>query len=190
MARPRSDDKRNAILFAATQVFAERGLGAPTSAISVAAGVAEGTLFIYFKTKDDLLNAVYREIKLELADAMMSGFPRKKSVHSKLQHIWDCFTRWGVANPEQCRVLTQLQISDRLTKESRAAGFAPFAEIETMAQDAISQHILREIPLEFISATMDTAAQTAMRFMTSDPANADTYRTLGFDMFWKGIIRK
>jgi AcrR family transcriptional regulator len=190
MARPRSNDKRNAILLAAAKVFAERGLGAATSAISVAAGVAEGTLFIYFKTKDDLLNALYREIKLELADAMMSGFPRKKSVHARLQHIWNCYTKWGVSNPEQCKVLAQLQISDRLTQESRIAGLAPFAEIETMAQDAINLHLMRDIPLEFISATMETSAQTTMRFMTTDPASADRYRTVGFDMFWRAITKK
>jgi AcrR family transcriptional regulator len=190
MARPRSDDKRNAILVAAAKVFAERGPGAATSAISAAAGVAEGTLFLYFKTKDDLINALYCEIKLELADAMMSGFPRKKSVHTKLQHIWDCYTKWGVSNPEQCRALTQLQISDRLTQKSKDAGLAPFAEIETMAQDAIDQRILRDIPLEFISASMETSAQTTMRFMASDPAGADRYRTLGFDMFWRGITKK
>ncbi len=51
MARPKSEDKRNAILDAATRVFAERGLtAAPTSEISRRAGVADGTLFTYFKT--------------------------------------------------------------------------------------------------------------------------------------------
>ena len=79
MARPKSEDKRNAILDAATRVFAERGLtAAPTSEISRRAGVADGTLFTYFKTKDDLINALYREIKLELADAMMSEFPAQE----------------------------------------------------------------------------------------------------------------
>jgi AcrR family transcriptional regulator len=190
MARPKSDSKRNAILLAAAKVFSKRGLGAATSAISAAAGVAEGTLFLYFKTKDDLLNALYREIKLELADAMMSGFPRKKSVHTRLQHIWDSYTKWGISNPEQCKVLAQLQISDRLTQASREAGFVPFSEIETMAQDAIDQHILRDIPLDFISASIETQAQTTMLFMASNPASADRYRTLGFDMFWKAIAKK
>src|SRR5712672_503691 len=73
MARLKSEDKRNSILSAATKVFAERGLAAPTVAITAVAGVAEGTLFTYFRTKDELVNALYREIKLELADAMMSG---------------------------------------------------------------------------------------------------------------------
>jgi hypothetical protein len=50
MAKPKSEDKRNALLSAAVQVFAERGLGAPTAAIMSAAGIAEGSLFTYFKT--------------------------------------------------------------------------------------------------------------------------------------------
>src|SRR6202142_4676740 len=108
MARPRSEDKRNAILDAATRLFAERGLtAAPTSEISRRGGVAGGTLFTYFTTKDDLINALYREIKLELADAMMSEFPRKKSVHTRLRHVGGSYVNWGVNNPEQRGVLTQ-----------------------------------------------------------------------------------
>jgi AcrR family transcriptional regulator len=104
MAKLKSEDKRNALLTAATQVFAEHGLGAPTSAITKAAGVAEGTLFTYFRTKDDLVNALYRDIKLDMADAMMSGFPRKTSVRHRLQHIWNHYVDWGVANPASHRV--------------------------------------------------------------------------------------
>jgi AcrR family transcriptional regulator len=79
VARPKSEDKRNAILDAATRLFAKPGLAAaPTSEISKRAGIAEGTLFTYFESKGDLINSLYREIKLELADAMMSGFPSKE----------------------------------------------------------------------------------------------------------------
>jgi AcrR family transcriptional regulator len=58
MAKPKSENKRNAILSAAIQVFAERGLGAPTAAITSAAGIAEGSLFTYIKTKDELIKRV------------------------------------------------------------------------------------------------------------------------------------
>ena len=50
MAKSKSEDKRNALLSAAVQVFAEPGLAAPTAAIMSAAGIAEGSLFTYFKT--------------------------------------------------------------------------------------------------------------------------------------------
>jgi AcrR family transcriptional regulator len=187
LARPKSDDKRNAILSAATQIFAERGLGAPTSAISGLAGIAEGTLFTYFKTKDDLVNALYREIKQDLAGAMMSGFPRKRSVRSRLQHVWNCYTTWGISHPRQRKVLTQLQLSSILTPQSREAGSAPFAEIETLGEDAIEQRILQNIPMAFVAATMDASAQTTMDFMASNPKESDWYRDLGFDMLWNSI---
>jgi AcrR family transcriptional regulator len=191
VARPKSEDKRNAILDAATRVFAERGLtAAPTSEISKQAGVAEGTLFTYFNTKDDLVNALYREIKLELADAMMSGFPRKKSVRTRLQHVWESYLNWGVMNPEQRRVLSQLQVSGMLSKQSLEAGSAPFVEMQDMIRGAIEQHILRaDLPIELISKMLAASAEAAMDLIVSKPAMANKYRNGGFEIYWAGIAR-
>jgi AcrR family transcriptional regulator len=191
VARPKSEDKRNAILDAATRVFAERGLtAAPTSEISKQAGVAEGTLFTYFKTKDDLINALYREIKLEVADAMMSGFPRRKSVRTRLRHVWDGYLNWGIANAKQCKVLAQLQVSEVLTKESRDAGGAPFVEFQIMIRDAIERRILRaDLPIELISKTMAALAEATMDLIVQKPAMANKYRNSGFEIYWAGIVR-
>jgi AcrR family transcriptional regulator len=190
MARPKSEDKRNAILSAATEVFAERGLSAATSAISTAAAVAEGTLFTYFKTKDELINALYREIKLELADAMMSDFPRRASVGERMQHVWNHYLTWGINNPGQQKVLQQITVWGGLTKESKHAGVAPFVEIEKMAAAAVAQHVFVDRPLEFIAAAVTALADTTMDFMRRDPKQADLYRKSGFEMLWAGITRK
>jgi AcrR family transcriptional regulator len=190
MARAKSEGKRNAILAAATEVFAERGLAAATSAISNAAGVAEGTLFTYFKTKDELINALYRAIKLELADAMMSDFPRRASLRARLQHVWDRYARWGVANPLQHKALQQIVVWSGLTEESKCAGVAPFLEIEKMAQDAVTQHLFLDRPLEFIAATLSAMADNTIEFMRRSPKQADLYRNAGFEMLWAAITRK
>jgi AcrR family transcriptional regulator len=183
MARAKSEDKRNAILSAATEVFAERGLGAATSAISHEAGVAEGT-------KDELVNALYREIKLELADAMMSDFPRRSSVRRRFQHVWNRYAEWGIANPQQYKVLQQITVWGGLTEESRRAGVAPFLEIEKVAEAAVAEHVFLDRPLEFIAATMNALAETTIQFMRRNPPNAEMYRTAGFDMLWAAITRK
>src|ERR1700733_2914559 len=99
MARPKSDDKRNAILAAATQVVAEQGLGAPTAKIAKVAGVAEGTLFTYFATKGELLNRLYLELKLELREAMLQAVPKTNSARNRLRHAWQQYVRWGVSYP-------------------------------------------------------------------------------------------
>ena len=191
MARPKSEDKRNAILDAATRVFAERGLtAAPTSEISKQAGVAEGTLFTYFKTKDDLINALYREIKLELADAMMSDFPRKKNVGTRLRHVWDRYVNWGIANPKQRKVLAQLTVSEALTKESRDAGGAPFVEFQIMIRDAIDGRVFRhDLPAELISQSLAALVEATVDLTVSNPSKANKYRDTGFEMFWHGITK-
>jgi AcrR family transcriptional regulator len=191
VARPKSEDKRNAILDAATRLFAERGLtAAPTSEISKQAGVAEGTLFTYFKTKDDLINALYREIKLELADAIMSDYPRKKNVRTRLQHVWDRYVNWGIANPKQRKVLAQLQVSEILAKESRDAGSAPFVEFQIMIRDAIEKRVFRnDLPVELISKSLAALVEATIDLTVSNPSKANKFRDGGFQMFWAGITK-
>jgi AcrR family transcriptional regulator len=191
MARPKSEDKRNAILEAATRLFAERGLSAaPTSEISKQAGVAEGTLFTYFKTKDDLINALYREIKLELADAMMSDFPRRKSIRTRLRHVWDRYVNWGIANPNQRKVLAQLTVSEVLTKESRDFGAAPFVEFQIIIGDAIEQRLFRnDLPVELISKSFAALVEATMDLTVSKRSKAKQYRDSGFQMFWSGVTK-
>jgi AcrR family transcriptional regulator len=152
---------------------------------------AEGTLFTYFKTKDDLINALHREIKLELADAMMSGFPRKKSVRIRLRHVWNTYVNWGMANPEQRKVLAQLQVSGMLSKESLEAGSAPFVEMQNTTRDAIERHILRaDLPIELISKMLAAVAEATMDLIVLKPAMANKYRNGGFEIYWAGIARK
>jgi AcrR family transcriptional regulator len=191
VARPKSEDKRNAILGAATRLFAERGLtAAPTSDISKQAGVAEGTLFTYFKTKDDLINALYREIKLELADAMMSDFPRKKNVRTRLRHVWDRYMKWGIGNPKQRKVLAQLQVSEVLTQESIDAGSAPFVEFQTMISHAIEQRLFRnDLPVELISKSLTALVETTIDLTASNPSKTKHYGDSGFQMFWSGVTK-
>jgi AcrR family transcriptional regulator len=192
VARPKSENKRNAILDAATRLFAERGLAAaPTSEISRRADIAEGTLFTYFRTKDDLINSLYREIKLELADAMMSDFPRKKNVRTRLRHVWDRYVNWGIANPKQRKVLAQLQVSEVLTKESRDAGSAPFVEFQTMIRDAIDGRVFRnDLPVELISKSLAALVEATIDLTASNPSKANKYRDSGFQVFWAGITKQ
>ena len=73
MARPKSDDKRSAIIAAAIHVIVKEGLSAPTATIAREAGIANGSLFTYFETKADLYNQLYLELKAEMAGAALEG---------------------------------------------------------------------------------------------------------------------
>src|ERR1700724_3725471 len=119
MARPLSEEKRTAILEAATEVVALLGVSAPTAKIDKEAGVAEGTLFTYCANKGDVLNRLYLELKMDLRDAMMAGYPAGKSLVDRNRHVWDRFVGWGSAHHLKRRAMRQLAVSDRITEESK-----------------------------------------------------------------------
>jgi AcrR family transcriptional regulator len=188
--RLKSEERRNAIVSAATEVVAGRGIGASTAAIAAAAGVGEGSLFTYFKNKDELLNFLYCEIKLDVANAMMSGFPRRVSVRSKLEHVWNRYVSWGVENPSQNRALRQIEMWSGLTDKSKAAGSAPFIEIRQMAEEAGEKRLLRDVPPELIGVAVAALAQMTMELVGTNPEKALEYRQAGFEMVWGAIARK
>ncbi len=76
MARPKSEDKKLALLEAATTAIAQSGIAASTAVIARNAGVAEGTLFRYFATKDELINELYLHLKHSLCQSMIARLDR------------------------------------------------------------------------------------------------------------------
>ncbi len=120
MARPKSEDKKQALLEAATAAFAQSGIAASTSAIARSAGVAEGTLFRYFATKDELLNELYLAIKLRLVRTMIAGLdPDEKRPKENARNIWNSYIDWGVRNPMEHKAIRRMALSERITDETR-----------------------------------------------------------------------
>jgi TetR/AcrR family fatty acid metabolism transcriptional regulator len=69
--KPAAGDKRDAILKAATRVFAQRGFfNAQVADVAKAAGVAAGTVYLYFRSKDDLLVSLFERT---MRDAIAEG---------------------------------------------------------------------------------------------------------------------
>jgi AcrR family transcriptional regulator len=190
MARPKSEDKRSAILNAAVQLMAEQGESAPTSRIARLAGVAEGTLFTYFATKDELLNQLYLSLKNDLKEVMLASYPKKANVQTRARHTWESFVDWGVGNPQKHKVMALLGMSDRVTAQSKATGMQAFAEVSAMIRECIASGALRDQPPAFVSAILEALANTTMNFMMRHPAHAERYRASGFQAFWNAVSKK
>ena len=69
--RHKSDEKYRKIIAAATKIFAQKGFfKAKVSEIAKEAGIADGTVYIYFKHKDDILISLFEEKMQEVLDNM------------------------------------------------------------------------------------------------------------------------
>jgi len=190
MARPKTGDKRAAILRAATKTIAEDGIGASTASIAKAAAVAEGSLFRYFPDKDKLLNELYRELKVDMRSAMIAGFSSTGSLRNRIQHIWNAYVTWGMESPAKRKAMMQLSVSDRISGQSRREGQAGFEDATEAMQQFVAQGKLNGLPPAFASDLLLAMAETTMASMVANPAKAEEYRSAGFEVFWSAAAKK
>lgn len=173
MARPKSEDKKQALLEAATVAFAQSGIAASTSAIARSAGVAEGTLFRYFATKDELLNELYLAIKLRLVRTMIAGLdPDEKRPKENARNIWNSYIDWGVRNPMEHKAIRRMALSERITDETRRQVKESFPELNEMCQLSVKEIFLSEAYRAFGDALFLSLAETTIEFASHDPQRA------------------
>ncbi|HEY6788282.1 MAG TPA: TetR/AcrR family transcriptional regulator [Trebonia sp.] len=187
MARPRSDDKRAAIMSAATRVIAAQGLGAATAMIAKEAGVSNGSLFTYFDTKADLLNQLYLELKTDMGAAALGGLPAGGDVREQMLHMWSRWLHWATAHPEKRRALAQLEVSDEITVSTHQAVSQALTGIAGILERSRENGPMRDVPLAFVVGLANALADTTIDFIIRNPDDADEHGRAGFDALWRMI---
>ncbi len=138
MARPKSEDKKQALLEAATQAIAQSGIAASTAVIARNAGVAEGTLFRYFATKDELINTLYLHLKQDLCQSMIMELDRSiTDAKMMTRFIWNSYISWGLNHPARHRAIRQLAVSEKLTKETEQRADDMFPELRDLCHRSV-----------------------------------------------------
>jgi len=188
MPRPRSDDKRNAILAAATRIIVTQGLGAPTVLIAKEAAVASGSLFTYFETKSELFNQLFLELKTEMALTAMKGFPEGAELREQLLHVWKNWMNWALSFPEKRRAMAQLGVSGEITPATRATVSKAMAPITELMQRARETGPMRTASMAFVLTLINSVAEATMDFIAQDPANAKKHSKGGFEALWRMVV--
>ncbi|MCU0120527.1 TetR/AcrR family transcriptional regulator [Pseudomonas sp. B2M1-30] len=184
MARPRSEEKRLALLIAAAEAVAEHGLaGSPTSLIAKKASVAEGTLFRYFPTKEDLLNELYFYGKQSLCEMLMRDYQSKASFRDRFQGLWNSYIDWGLANPQLSHAVNQLSLSSMIRPETLTRLEGLFPDMEVGLKFAESEEFGGRA--DFAEAIFTALAETTMSFASREPSEAMFYKNSGFAALWK-----
>src|SRR5689334_9737095 len=128
--RRRSGDKRDRILKAAVKVFARNGFYATrVSEVAKAAGVADGTIYLYFKSKDELLVSLFEDRVERLLSFMKDDLPRHKHASDKLRRVIEMQLGLFEGERDLAEVITViLRQSTKLMKEFAAPRFTSYLE--------------------------------------------------------------
>jgi len=145
--RPPIADKRKAILRAATEVFARNGyFNSKVADIARAAGVADGTVYLYFKSKEEILHSIFdrsvesaiKEVRRQLKTI---SDPREKLRRIAHLHL----ERLGADRDLAVVFQVELRSSTKFMQEFSAAGFAEYLNmIRTTFEEGQRARVFRQ----------------------------------------------
>jgi TetR/AcrR family transcriptional regulator, fatty acid metabolism regulator protein len=130
-AKSKENDKRARILDAAVRVFAEHGFfGATVAGIARAAGVADGTIYLYFKSKDDVLLRLFDEKMTELLGEAKAAAAQEGSASARLARLVQLHLTLVEKDPELARVLiVELRQSTQFLKAEGRQKLAAYLDV-------------------------------------------------------------
>src|SRR3989442_3346974 len=99
-------DKEARIRAAALALFREKGFAATTTRqVAERAGIATGTLFLYVKTKEELVDFVFAGEIAAVVDAAFATLPRRGDVIARMMHVFGALYDFYAADLALSRVL-------------------------------------------------------------------------------------
>lgn len=124
-------DKRVAILRAATVVFARNGyFNSKVSDIAREAGIADGTVYLYFKSKEEILHSIFDRSVEEALGAAKERVKRISDPREKLRQIAHMhLERLGADRDLAVVFQVELRGSTKFMEEFSAAGFAEYLSL-------------------------------------------------------------
>jgi TetR/AcrR family transcriptional repressor of multidrug resistance operon len=81
------------------------------SAVASEAGVATGTAYVHYESKEDLVLATYLDVKTELGEAVLVGYDADAPPAERYRHLVFRAYEHMAAEPERARFLTQMEES-------------------------------------------------------------------------------
>jgi AcrR family transcriptional regulator len=180
-------DRAAAVRRALRRLVAEHGFhGASMSAVAAEAGVATGTAYTHYASKDELVLAAYRETKSELAAAATSGLDRATGPAERFKLLWLAAYRHLAANREHALFLLQVDCSpyrDEAHETALAGGADPL--LREAASPDIAERLL-PLPLEVL---YELGLAPAVRLAASGIELGDEQLGAVAEACWRAVTR-
>lgn len=168
-------------------LVAERGFhGASMSAIAALAGVATGTAYTHYGSKDEVVLATYLETKAQLGAAATAGLDPDAAPAERFCSIWLGSYRHLAANPEHARFLLQVDSSPYRTRAHEAALAQEGDPILEQAADPAMTAQLLPLPLEVL---YELGLAPPVRLAANGTELSDADLKASADACWRAISR-
>ncbi len=182
-------DKQKELLAAALKLFVEFGFhGTATSKIAKEAGVANGTLFHYYKTKDDLIMSLYIAIKMQMSDEVEQLIDRNADFKTQFKAQFAGAISWSIAHPDGFNYIQQFYNSPYSAMLKSEEIQQKMAETCFQIQHAVDTKILKSLPVDYIFTIVSSHTFGLNQYLKNNSFSENEQKQIisdSFEMIWE-----
>ena len=182
-------DKRGKLLDAALELFETRGFdGVAVPEIAREAGVATGTLYLYFRDKAALVNALYRHWKTVYNDMVLAPLPDGLLIRDRFTTYWQRMTDFALRYPRAARFMDLHHHGAYLDEESRALSRRYAHVAQAFIAEARAAGAIRDLDPTLVVALMWGAATGLVKFASQGAMTLDAGSSTAMEeALWRAI---
>lgn len=171
--------KRAVIIAAVIEVVAKHGFhGASMSMIANCAGVAAGTAYLHFESKDHLMREAYKELEQRWLSAVMNEYPSQRSVRQRFSHLADRLIRHCMLFPAELLFVDQF-LSSPYRRSACADDVLPGVGLRSVVRlfrEGMENRTLKKMPQAMLLALACGPAIQVLRAHTAGSVHLNDAR--------------
>jgi AcrR family transcriptional regulator len=187
--RVKDDSKIEGIYKATLTLVKERGLAGITMCdISKAASVATGTLYIYFKNKEELINALFFECRQQSACHYFAGLDSASSFEERMQRVFTNIIAFKMKHFEVSAFLEQVYHSPFICTTDLKKKQKALNPLLDLVNEGIEANKIKNVEVELIISYMFGIIHEIVKksYFSNKKLSPATIQKL-YSMFWDGI---
>jgi AcrR family transcriptional regulator len=189
MARQRDDSKIEAIYDATLRLVLKTGFnGLKMADVAKSAKLATGTLYIYFKNKDVLINELFLHLKRTKTFKLLGVFEPEDSFEVAFRKLWFNYLELSLAEPERMLFIEQFAHTSYLTTKTKEQGDKLLEPLALFLQRGIQQKIVRRLPIEILLSQLMGPIYEIVKLQKDGSPKISVSQKEGlFEMAWNSI---
>lgn len=142
----KDEEKIKAIYSATLRLFETQGIaGINMANVAKEAGIATGTVYIYFKSKEELLNTLFKETKIRSAEKIAKGYSTTDSVKIVFNRMWLQYFKFSLEYYSESLFHEHFSISPLLSKENKKLSDEALSPIFNLIERAKKEKLIKSL---------------------------------------------
>lgn len=183
--------KKDKILEFTTQLIAEEGVsGSPMSQIAKKAGIAIGTFYHHFKSKEEIINEIYINIKKNFALILEKSKEKELGFKEEFEDVWLGIYNFFVENPIKFKFLQQIDHCPIITNEVKEECDKYLQPIFEFYQKGIDKEYIVDMDLALIVSLTYSSIITTVDIQINRSEISRNNLKQAIDYSWRAIAKK